>query len=160
MRNVNLIFNLFADYPHNLTAEQKEIFDKTRKESGLKKILPGLSYANQNILKQSDTTIDLSQDVICLFFRIEEQVRTYMALSFATLGHSGYGLIKGFISIITIICFIFINLLWTLYYVEVVLMLGLATIAIPFALLGWAIPFPYIKDWRLKILNIFKNATL
>ena len=22
------IFNLFADYPHNLTAEQKEIFDK------------------------------------------------------------------------------------------------------------------------------------
>ena len=22
------IFNVFADYPHNLTAEQKEIFDK------------------------------------------------------------------------------------------------------------------------------------
>jgi len=139
---------------------QKEIFDKTRKESGLKKILPGLSYANQNILKQSDTTIDLSQDIICSFFRIEEQIRTYIALSFATLGYSGYGLIKGFISIITIICFIFINLLWTLYYVEVVLMLGLATIAIPFALLGWAIPFPYIKDWRLKILNIFKNGAV
>ena len=39
-------------------------------------------------------------------------------------------------------------------------MLGLATIAIPFALLGWAIPFPYIKDWRLKILNIFKNGAV
>ena len=148
---------------------QKEIFNKSGKEIGLKKILPGLTYTNQNILKQSDTTIDLSQDVICSFFRIEEQLRMYIALSIASIGYGGGSLIKSIMSIIIIISFIFMNLLWTLYYVEVVLMIGLAVIAIPFALLGWAIPFdltgwavsiPYFRDWRLKILKIVKNGAV
>ena len=93
----------------------------------------------------------------------------YIALSIASIGYGGGSLIKSIMSIIIIISFIFMNLLWTLYYVEVVLMIGLAVIAIPFALLGWAIPFdltgwavslPYFRDWRLKILKIFKNGAV
>ncbi len=148
---------------------QKEMFDRTSNDAGLKKLLPGLTYKNKSLTNQSDTSIDLSNDVICSFFRIEEQLRMYIALSVASMEYGSGGLIKSIISIIIIISFIVMNLLWTLYYIEVVLMIGLATIAIPFALLGWAVPFdlsgwaiplPYFKDWRLKILQIFKNGAV
>jgi hypothetical protein len=141
---------------------QKEIFNRTNDNKGILNSGAGLTYSDAGIGERNDLTLqsnvelDLSQDVICSFFRIEEQIRMYMSLGFLMLSDMNF--FKGILVIIIMFSFVVINLLWALYYIEVVFMVGLATIAIPFALIGWAVPIEYIKGWREKILKMFGNG--
>ena len=51
-----VIFNLFRDYPHNLTKEQKEIFDNVKIHTGLIFSNGEQKKANSNNLKSGLTT--------------------------------------------------------------------------------------------------------
>ncbi len=137
-----------------------------KNRQGIGKLLPGLAYSgaspnSRNIFSdKSQIQINMTNEVICSFFRIEQQARIYRQVGWILLGQGLSNLIQMIQGLLLIIFLFGITAYVFIYYIEVVLMIGIGLIAIPFSLLGWAIPLPIMKNWKNKTIAIFVKASI